>query len=155
MEQKWKKKFGMNFFGDSERLAYESELIIARLSNKSIEEMPAVKIDNLPDGLERNVIIKQRVNQSFFRETVLSAYNYKCCISGVQSHTLLEACHIVDWAKDDKNRVNPRNGLCLNPFFHKAYDANLIGISPDMKIAISDELLLNICENTFCDYIKV
>lgn len=67
---------------------------------------------------------------------------------------MLEACHIVDWAKDDKNRVNPRNGLCLNLFFHKAYDANLIGISPDMKIVISDELLLNICENTFCDYIK-
>lgn len=61
----------------------------------------------------------------------------------------------MDWSQDVANRTNPKNGLCLNPFFHKAYDEYLIGISPDFKIAISEELL-DKTENTlfFRDYLR-
>ena len=109
----------------------------------------------MPLGTEREVLVKQRVNQSFFRSVVLSSYNFRCCISGVCAPQLLEACHIVDWSQDVANRTNPKNGLCLNPFFHKAYDEYLIGISPDFKIAISEELL-DKTENTlfFRDYLR-
>ena len=49
---------------------------------------------------------------------------------------------------------NPKNGLCMNPFFHKAYDKLLIGISPDLVITISDELLTKTYEGRFLTYLK-
>lgn len=45
------------------------------------------------------------------------------------------------WSEDEANRTNPQNGLCLNVLFHKAYDENLIGISPDYEVFVSDEFL--------------
>lgn len=135
------------------KLAFDSERIIAGLENKSIEESIGVDVKTLPEGKERERIVKQRINQSFFRSTVLASYNHRCCISGVAELELLEACHIVGWSQDILNRTNPQNGLCLNPFFHKAYDKYLIGISPDMIISVSEELIRNTSESAFKDYL--
>ena len=142
------------FYGNPELLAFESEKIIARLTNQSIEMCTSIRTDDLPQGRERSVIIKQRVNQSFFRSTVMSAYNFHCCISGVNIAELLEACHIVYWSQDERNRVNPKNGLCMNSFFHKAYDKHLLGITPDMRIVVSEELLQGSTEISFFNYLK-
>ena len=142
------------FYGNPELLAFESEKIIALLSNQSIEVSTSIKTDDLPQGSERSVIIKQRVNQSFFRSAVMSAYNFRCCISGVTVPDLLEACHIVDWSQDEQNRTNPKNGLCMNPFFHKAYDKYLLGITPELKIVISEELIQNVIDTSFQSYLR-
>lgn len=148
-EDVWKE-----FYGNPEKLAFESEKIIAKYSNQDIETSSDIKTDDLPQGIDREAVVRQRVNQSFFRSAVLSAYNFCCCISGVQNSSLLEACHIVNWSQDIKNRTNPKNGLCMNPFFHKAYDKHLISITPDLKIVISDELQQNIKEDSFSCYLK-
>lgn len=144
-----------NEFNDNpDLLAYESEKIIAKLSNQSIEDSSGIQIDNLPQGIEKTVIIKQRVNQSFFRSAVMSAYNFKCCISGISTPQLVEACHIVNWSENSNNRTNPKNGLCMNPFFHKAYDKYLLAIMPNMSIIISDELFQGATEKSFFNYLK-
>ena len=142
------------FYGNPERHAYESEKLIAEFSEKKIEDTAEISLDDLPQGTERETIIRQRVNQSFFRAAVISAYNSKCCISGVALADLVEACHIVDWADNEINRTNPRNGLCLNPFFHKAYDKFLISITPDYDIVVSEKLLQSIEDEVSLDYIK-
>lgn len=148
-EQIWEE-----FYGNPELLAYESEKIIAQLSNTSIENSTAIKVDDLPQGLERTVLIKQRVNQSFFRSAVMSAYNFRCCISGVNAPQLVDACHIVDWAEDINNRTNPKNGICLNSFFHKAYDKFLLAITPDGLIVVSEKLFQSATEWSFYNYLK-
>ena len=148
-EEVWKE-----FYDNPERLAFESEKIIAKLSNQSIEESVAISMDNLPKGIERAVVIRQRVNQSFFRSAGMSAYNFKCCISGISAPQLVEACHIVDWSEYPNHRTNPKNGLCMNPFFHKAYDKYLIAITPDKTIIVSEELLQSATEKSFFDYLK-
>ena len=142
------------FYNNTDLLAFESEKIIAQLSNQSIEDYTAIQIDDLPQGIERSAIIKQRVNQSFFRAAVMSAYNFKCCISGVNSPLLVEACHIVDWSEDPNNRTNPKNGLCMNPFFHKAYDKYLLAITPDLSIIVSQELFQSATDKIFFNYLK-
>ena len=53
--------------------------------------------------------------------------------------------------------TNPQNGLCLNVLFHKAYDENLIGISPDYEIFVSDEFFgakLENVDSSTKEYIK-
>lgn len=142
------------FYGNPDLLAFESERIIAKLTNQSIENSASIRTDDLPSGTEREVIVKQRINQSFFRNAVLSAYNFRCCISGVLLADLLEACHIVDWSEDVHNRTNPKNGLCMNPFFHQAYDKLLLGISPDLQVIVSEDLLLASTDDSFTNYLK-
>ena len=130
----WKK-----YFGHWDRLAYDAEVLIAKLRNKELEQSLDIDLSNLPTGEERMQEVKRRVNQSFFRETVLSSYDNRCCITGINNTKLLHACHIVGWGEDEVNRTNPQNGLCLNYLFHKAYDECLIGISPDYEIFVSDK----------------
>jgi len=38
------------------------------------------------------------------------------------------ASHIVPWAEDERNRLNPRNGLCLNALHDRAFDRHLMWI---------------------------
>ena len=142
------------FYANPEQFAYESECLIAKYANKSIENASKIDINNLPKGKERETIVKIRVNQSFFRSAVMTSYDNKCCVSGVGNTELLEACHIVSWADDSHNRTNPENGLCLNTLFHRAYDKNLMAITPDYEIIISDRFMEKVEEPTFEKYLK-
>ena len=125
------------FNNNWDNLAYESEFLISKFTNQSIEQVSEIDISDIPLGKEREAIIKQRVNQSFFRSTILSSYNLKCCITGLSVSDFLVASHIIPWAKDEKNRLNPHNGLCLNSIHDKAFDRGLLTITTDYKIKIS------------------
>lgn len=127
------------YFGHWDQLAYDAEVLIAKLKNKELEQSLKIDLNNLPKGDERKQEVKRRVNQAFFRDTVLSSYENKCCITGINNAKLLNACHIVGWSEDETNRTNPQNGLCLNVLLHKAYDENLIGISPDYDVFVSED----------------
>lgn len=142
------------FYDNPEQLIYESECLIAKYSNDTIENTSNIDLTNLPEGTERVAMIKQRVNQTFFRSTVLSSYDSTCCISGIRNEQLVEACHISDWKSDLKNRTNPHNGICLNPFFHRAYDKYYISITPDYYIEISERLLDDIKSDNSRKYLQ-
>ncbi|GGK73731.1 HNH endonuclease [Rufibacter glacialis] len=124
-----------------EELPFESEKIRAKLSQSTIEEIYHIKETELPkEGRVREQMVKMRVNQAFFRRTVLAAYNSTCCITGLQIPALLVAGHINPWAVDEKNRLNPRNGLIINALHDKAFEAGLLTITPDYLIKISSSL---------------
>lgn len=125
------------FNGNWDKLAFESEQLIAEFQNKKIEEIEEIDLTELPEGKERETIIKARVNQCFFRSTVLSSYNIKCCITGLSIPDFLIASHIKPWAKDKANRTNPHNGLCLNSIHDKAFDKGYITVTPDFKVLVS------------------
>ncbi len=142
------------FWNNTEKLAFESERLFAERSGKTIEEFAAIDTQHIPQGSEREVIVRQRVNQQFFREIVLTAYLNQCCITGISNNSLLEACHISDWAEDVNNRTNPKNGLCMNPLFHRAYDKFLLAITPDFNIIISEQMLSGAKDNSFYSYLR-
>lgn len=99
------------------------------------------RIDNyVPQGEEYTSSTTKRIGQEFFRAMVLSSYSNHCCITGIGNEELLEACHIVSWKDDPTNRINPQNGICLCPLFHKAYDQMLLGITPDFQLIIADKM---------------
>ena len=123
------------FNNNWEKLAFESEELIAKFQNKEIEE---ISLENFPEGKERETTIKARVNQNFFRSTILSSYNSKCCITGLSIPDFLVASHIKPWSKDKENRTNPHNGLCLNSIHDKAFDKGFITVTPDFKVKVSE-----------------
>jgi predicted restriction endonuclease len=90
-------------------------------------------------GSNKTIQTTTRIGQDFFRRSVLSAYDYRCCITGLAVPKLLVASHIVPWRVDAKNRLNPRNGLCLSMLHDKAFDIGIITISEDMTVRVSQK----------------
>lgn len=125
------------FNSNWDNLAYESELLISQFSKQPIERVSDINLDGLPQGKEREAIIKQRVNQSFFRSTVLSSYYSKCCVTGLSISDFLVASHIIPWSQNTEHRLNPRNGLCLNSIHDRAFDRGFITITPEFNVKVS------------------
>jgi putative restriction endonuclease len=123
------------FYQDWENLAYESELLFSQPGDG-----PPDEATSFPEGKTREAVVKARINQQFFRAAVLTAYDNKCCITGLPVPELLVASHIVPWITDVKNRTNPRNGLCLNALHDRAFDLGLLTITPKLTILLSPQL---------------
>ena len=100
---------------------------------------------SMPIGADAERAVKQRVNQKFFREAVLSAYDNKCCISGISITSLLIASHIKPWKKSDESeKTNPCNGLCLNALHDKAFDKGFMTINADNYTVIISNRITDI-----------
>ncbi len=136
-EQVWN-EFNNNW----DRLVFESEKLINKFLYKSIKEIGVDEPLKLPEGRTKERLVKTRVNQSFFRQSVLSAYNITCCITGIRIPQLLIASHIIPWSKSDERfeRTNPHNGLCLNSLHDSAFDKGYLTITPDFNVKISKKL---------------
>jgi putative restriction endonuclease len=83
---------------------------------------------------------KERIGQQIFRRMVLVSYSNRCCITGTPIHALLSASHIVPWAEDEKERMNPRNGLCLAKTQDAAFDRHLITLDEHLRVVISKSI---------------
>jgi putative restriction endonuclease len=74
-----------------------------------------------------------------FRPLVLRAYGWRCCLSGVALR-LVDAAHVVP-VSEPTSTDEPKNGVALNPFLHRAYDFGLLGLLPRGRTAINERLL--------------
>lgn len=128
------------FVNDKAKLVYEAEKIIEKLSDRPIEDAYLQLNGTVYSGKDRVRPVKTRMGQGFFRASVLSAYNNTCAITGLQINELLVASHIMPWAQDENNRLNPHNGICLNAIHDKAFDLGLITIDKSYRVVISSKL---------------
>ena len=136
------KEIWNEFYNNWDAAVIESEKLLAKTKHTTIEKLHHIELADLPkEGKEKERLVKTRVNQSIFRTMILAAYNNTCCITGIDNPDLLIASHIVPWSKDEKNRLNPMNGLCLNALHNRAFDKGLITISAkNYTIKISSKL---------------
>lgn len=135
------KEICTEFFHNWNTLPYESEKLLAQAKHTTIEKLNHIPEEELPkEGKTREAIVRVRVNQSFFRNVILSSYDYTCCITGIKQKELLIAGHIKPWSKDEKNRLNPSNGIAINSLHDKAFENGLITITTDYKIKNSSIL---------------
>lgn len=128
------------FHGNWDELAYESEKLIAEFQNKQLTENFVIDQTEFPEGKDVERVVKTRVNQDFFRASVLSSYYQKCCITGIEISNFLVASHIIPWKTNKENRTNPRNGLCLNSLHDRAFDQGFITVTPDFNVKISQAI---------------
>jgi putative restriction endonuclease len=136
------KEIWNEFFNHWDILPYKSEKLLAQFEHTTVEQLNHIPEDELPkEGKVREQIVKVRVNQSFFRSSILAAYNNTCCITGIDQTEFLIAGHIRPWGIDEKNRLNPRNGIAINALHDKAFEAGFITITPEYTIKISSQIL--------------
>lgn len=83
---------------------------------------------------------KRRLHQVAFRERVLNAYETRCALCRLRHGALLDAAHIIpDGEPGGEPEVS--NGLALCKIHHAAFDLNYLGISPQFKVEVRQELL--------------
>lgn len=128
------------FLADWDGLVEESEALWSQIVSDTSDQptrSPVLAPEAPTDALS---LRRQRTKQAFFRQMVCSAYDMRCCITGLAVPGLLVAGHIVPWSADAANRLNPRNGLCLNVLHHAALDQGLITVSEDHRVQVSSHL---------------
>jgi hypothetical protein len=129
------------FEGRANALAEESEAALEKFSKESGRTEKWIDARPVEGPSERIATVKVRRQQAFFRRSVLGSYGARCCITGNPVPTLLRASHIVPWAKREKERANPSNGLCLAATFDAAFDGGLIALDDKFRVLLSDKLM--------------
>jgi putative restriction endonuclease len=127
------------FIDDDDPAARRVRLTFGRMIGPYDEREPSY-IDDVDE--RRYVVrqVKQRLHQAQFRGAVLPAYHESCAICRLREAQLLDAAHIVADTQE-LGRPLVSNGLSLCTIHHRAYDQNLIGVSPDHQVHVSRRLL--------------
>lgn len=134
------------FHSNMSVLGTESEELLHDLFTKDeTKEVDFLARDRVrlvaPTGpTETQATVKVRRGQQFFRQSVLTAYDVRCCISGINVPRLLVASHIKPWGKFPNDRLNPRNGLCLSTLHDAAFDSGLITLDDKLNLVLSKRL---------------
>ena len=83
--------------------------------------------------------VRVRLHQRAFRERVLAAYQVQCAFCRLRHEELLDAAHIIP---DVEPAGEPliRNGLSLCKLHHAAFDRYFIGIRPDFRLEVREDL---------------
>jgi len=84
--------------------------------------------------------VKVRLHQRRFHQLVVGAYRTRCAICRLRHEPLLDAAHILE---DRHERGLPEipNGMALCKIHHSAYDINILGIDPDCRVHIREDIL--------------
>ena len=86
---------------------------------------------------------QRRLHQQGFRERVLRAYQEQCAVCRLRHEELLEAAHILP-DKHPKGEPIVPNGLALCKLHHAAFDADILGIRPDLVVEVRLDILREI-----------
>ena len=110
------------FANNWDEMLYQSEVLLAKYQNKTIQEIALDKIQiqeiekdilSGKEGKDIERLVKTRVNQSIFRQVVVNNYSNSCANCALYIQNLLVASHILKWSENQTNRLNPENGLWL------------------------------------------
>lgn len=137
-----------------DEMLYQSEVLLAKYKNKTIEQEYSewkdadLEILSGKEGLDIKRLVKTRVNQSLFRRIILNNYSNTCAVCGLNIEQLVVASHILKWSENQKERLNPENGLCLCSIHDKSFELGYIGITAGYRLHIS-EALSSVSEETY------
>ena len=143
------------FINNREQLLYESERILAEREGTTIEKKYKQEIHDIPQGIKGETKLREvkiRVNQNVFRRIVLANYDGKCALTGIDLSELLVASHIIPWEKNEQERLNPENGICLSSLYDKAFDQGLISFTDDQRVIFSGRLKANVGKDYYAKY---
>jgi len=87
------------------------------------------------------MLIKPRLGQGAFRVLVTDAYKRRCAITGEKTLPVLEAAHIVPFARKGTHQIS--NGLLLRSDFHKLFDLGYVTVETtkrDFRVRVSPKI---------------
>lgn len=107
-------------------LAFIHSDYYGRINDSILRELRTVENDHTIKVTEKQSIIKSRLGQGLFRNELID-YWHGCAISQCPLTWMLIASHIKPWRdSDNKERLDPYNGLLLLPNYDKLFDLGYI-----------------------------
>lgn len=83
-------------------------------------------------------LVRPRLGQGLFNLAVRDAYEGACAVTHEHSGPVLEAAHIMPYARGGEHRVD--NGLLLRRDLHRLYDRGYVTVTPDYTFRVGDKL---------------
>lgn len=113
---------------------------VEKLDNPIVHDLNKIR-EKYPDKTTQNTYVDARLGQGQFRADVLQRWGFRCCVTGSTTHEVIIASHIKPW-KDSNNRerLDPHNGLPLIATVDKLFDKGLVTFSSDGNLLISKKL---------------
>jgi putative restriction endonuclease len=74
-----------------------------------------------------------------FRDAVLSWYDHRCPVSGVDHEGLLDVAHVRSWSDHPDIRTDPGNVLVLDKTHHAAFDRGLFTIDDSHRLQVAPD----------------
>lgn len=106
------------------------------LQNKIVSELESADISKT----EKLNLVKSRLGQGKFRTALLNKWGV-CCLTGVSLETALRASHIKPWSHcNNKERLDPNNGLLLVANADSLFDSGLISFNENGRLIKSKYL---------------
>lgn len=86
------------------------------------------------------------VRGGLFKKEIPKIYGFACCISqmrveSISNAQLIDACHIIPFSESYDDTI--KNGICLSPNLHRAFDRGLITIDSNYRVKVSSGLSEN------------
>ena len=104
----------------------KSETLIMEKCSEDLENIDGFMLESGLTGRDKEVIAKERINQSYFRNGLIMRYK-SCCMCGISDSNLLIASHIKPWAVSTaEEKTDFDNGLLLCPNHDKECLTNMI-----------------------------
>lgn len=89
---------------------------------------------------QRESTVLARIGQGQFRDSLLTRWEGKCAVTGLDRRELLRASHVKPWsACNDQERLDGSNGLLLSAAYDSAFDALLITFDDSGKIEFAPD----------------
>jgi len=96
------------------------------------------RVEEAPARYGTPIEIKPRLGQGLFSLAVRDAYRGACAVTGEHSGPVLEAAHIIPYARGGEHRVD--NGLLLRSDLHRLYDRGYVTVTPDYEFMVGEKL---------------
>ncbi|RQO73965.1 hypothetical protein DBR43_00730 [Pedobacter sp. KBW06] len=116
------------------------DIILQKLKVPNIKNIPI--LSPKAQKTTKEALVKIRVGQAKFRDDLIKRWFGKCAITNFSGVDLLVASHIKPWAicEDDRERLDPDNGLLLSPSYNALFDRFLISFDETGKIVKSERI---------------
>lgn len=137
-----------------ERMITEAQRLIAESGCMDVDsvhryyDVDGELFMDIPEGQDRDAIIRTRVNQGMFRRRVLYCADDRCCVTGINEPRLLVASHIKPWCEcTPLEKTDVHNALCLNRLHDGLFDRFMMTIddgghiiyAPNLEDAIGED----------------
>lgn len=101
-----------------------------------LEAVTEQEIESQPTSRKRIIqTISKLARGTNFKKQVVSAYGQRCAVTRTQLK-LIDAAHIYPVEAEDSTD-SVRNGICLAPTYHRAFDHGLIYLTTDFKMVLN------------------
>lgn len=119
--------------------ASEHQFVVAlEPGQRELIEAGTARVSEIERRYNQRIAL-ERLHQPMFRQQVLHAYQRRCAVCRLPFEELLDAAHIQ--GDSEGGIASVRNGLALCKLHHGAFDKDILGISPDYRVSIRDEVL--------------